>query len=92
MANKEGCHGQKIISILKQQMLNNTTKKIPVFLDRCNSTTNSTNKESDTDVETNTDSNFSSMGFNSHVDFQKERELDFVTDLNVVREQIETNQ
>ena len=73
-------------------MLNNATKKIPIFIDRCNSTRNRTDKESDTDVETNTGSTFSGMGFNSHVDFQKERELDFVTDLNVVKEQIETNQ
>ena len=40
-------------------------------------------------METGTDSHFNGVNINSHVNFQKERELDFVTDFNVVREQIE---
>ena len=75
---------------LKKQVLNNESKKIPVFIYRCNSTRDSTDTESDTDTETDTDNNFSSMSINSHVNFKKQPDLG-LNNLNVVREQIKTN-
>ena len=48
MADEEVCGGKKSISNLTQQMLSNTRTKIPVLIDRCNSTRNSTSKESGT--------------------------------------------
>lgn len=44
-------------------MLKNTSEKIPIFIDQCNSTRNITNTETDTDIET--DSDFNRISINS---------------------------
>ena len=85
------CHGKKLMPKLKQEILNNERKRISIIIYRCNSTQNSKVTESNTRMESDTDSNFRRISINCHVNYQNERELDFVTDLNVVKEQIETN-
>lgn len=51
----------------------------------------STDTESETNMENGTYRDFNSVSINSHVNLQKDHELDSVTDFNVVGEQIETN-
>ena len=61
-------------------MLNNTRKKISIFTERC------TRKKQHKKAQERY-----SVSINSHVNLQKDHELDSVTDFNVVGEQIETN-
>ena len=62
-------------------MLKNTSEKIPIFIDQCNSTRNITNTETDTDIETDSDFNRISINSDARKSWVKKTKLSIMGSL-----------